>query len=78
MDEQNNVTLFAPTNQAMEELGQEILNDPTKLREIILYHLSTPETKTCDFSNDQLLPTRLSDRNIRINMYSHVSFLYLF
>lgn len=72
LDEQTNVTLFAPTNKAMEELGQDVLSNPLKLREILLYHIITPELKTCDFSNDQLLPSRLNERNVRINMYSHV------
>jgi len=71
LDEQNNVTLFVPSNQAMEEMDQDILNNPSKLREILLYHIVTPETKTCDFSHDLMLPTKLTERNLRINLYSH-------
>ncbi|ODN05167.1 Transforming growth factor-beta-induced protein ig-h3, partial [Orchesella cincta] len=71
IDELNNVTLFVPTNDAMEELGQDILRNPSKLREILLYHIATPETKTCGLSHEQVLPTKLHNRNIHINLYSH-------
>lgn len=73
LDEQNNITLFVPTNEAMEKFDREILRSPSKLREILLYHIATPEAVSCDFSNEQVLPTKLNNQNIRMNLYSHVS-----
>jgi uncharacterized surface protein with fasciclin (FAS1) repeats len=66
----NNITVFAPSNKAFESLPREVLINSTRLRDILLYHIAIPETRACDFTNEQLLKTRLNNRSVRMNLYS--------
>ncbi|XP_045614793.1 transforming growth factor-beta-induced protein ig-h3 [Procambarus clarkii] len=67
------VTVFAPSNRAIDELPEDVLNnlknDPSKLREILLYHMATPSLQANDIANDHIATTR-ADHPLRINLYS--------
>lgn len=68
----NNVTVFAPTNRAIEKLPKKIKNqlvtDAKLLKEYITFHVS-PGVKECHHLHDnQLLPT-LADSKLRINHF---------
>ena len=76
MDDMDNVTVFAPTDKALQgskwahmlaEYPENLLNDP-ELLEVINYHVASPMTKTCDLT-EKLLPTA-AGANVRINLYS--------
>ncbi|CAG7823701.1 unnamed protein product, partial [Allacma fusca] len=70
LDQYSNATIFAPTNEAFESLTQEIERDPQKLKKILKYHIATPGTESCYFTDEQKLSTDLRGASIRINMYS--------
>ncbi|XP_063600232.1 transforming growth factor-beta-induced protein ig-h3-like [Penaeus indicus] len=67
------VTVFAPSNRAVDEIPEEvmenIINDPSRLREILEYHMATPTLKASDISNNHIVSTR-ADHPLRINLYS--------
>jgi len=75
-DDMDNVTLFAPTDKALEgsKWAQLLTEAPEKLRnnaeltDFLNYHVVKPMTKTCDLS-EQLMPTAAGDK-VRINLYS--------
>lgn len=78
LDSMKNVTLFAPTDEALAkpeavaELGK-FRADKDRLRDLLLYHTTGPEVQSCDFSNDKELKSGLADKSIRINLYATVS-----
>ncbi|XP_071520134.1 transforming growth factor-beta-induced protein ig-h3-like [Panulirus ornatus] len=67
------VTVFAPSNRAIDELPTEFLDDlmdnPTKLREVLSYHMATPSLRANDIANNHIATTR-ADHPLRINLYS--------
>lgn len=72
LDGLNNVTVFAPSDEAMEKWG----NDETKadrILEILKYHIVNPETRSCHFNHQELLQTHNENQTIRMNLYSSVS-----
>ena len=78
LDSMSNVTLFAPTDEALakpEALAEleKVRADKDRLRDLLLFHTSGPEVQTCDFSNDKELKSGLADKSIRINLYATVS-----
>ncbi|XP_023708109.1 transforming growth factor-beta-induced protein ig-h3, partial [Cryptotermes secundus] len=79
LDSMKNVTLFAPTDEALArpesaaEL-EKLRADKDKLRDLLLYHTTGPEVQSCDFSNDKELKSSLADKSIRINLYATLPF----
>jgi len=70
----SNITFFAPSERALSEvppaLLKELVDDPKKLEEILLHHV-TPEKKTsCDLSHNLHLDTMGGGR-VRVNMHRH-------
>ncbi|KAK7082117.1 hypothetical protein SK128_015083 [Halocaridina rubra] len=74
----SDVTVFAPSNEAIESIPEDvmakILEDTEKLRNILSYHLVTPSLKASDINNDHIATTR-SDLPLRINLYSRTPLL---
>ncbi|KAI8129886.1 Transforming growth factor-beta-induced protein ig-h3 [Lucilia cuprina] len=75
-DDMDNVTVFAPTDKALQntqwakllEESPEQLKDNQELIEFLNYHIAQPMIKTCDLQ-EQLMPTVAGDK-VRINLYS--------
>ncbi|TDG46876.1 hypothetical protein AWZ03_006760 [Drosophila navojoa] len=75
-DDMDNVTVFAPTDKALQHsewarlLAEqpESLKDNRDLAEFLNYHVIKPMIKTCDLS-ESLLPT-VAGSNVRLNLYS--------
>lgn len=72
LDEANNITIFAPTNEAIkglpEILKSRLISNPELLREVISFHVS-PGIQECQrYHDNQKLPT-LAGTDIRINSY---------
>ncbi|XP_037949137.1 transforming growth factor-beta-induced protein ig-h3 isoform X2 [Teleopsis dalmanni] len=76
IDDMDNITLFAPTDKALQgtkwvemltETPEKLRNNP-ELVDFINYHIVHPMTKTCDLT-EQLMPTAAGS-SIRINLYS--------
>jgi len=69
----SNVTVFAPSERAMADVPSDLLRelraDPQKLREFLLYHVTTPKTCKCDFEDNKLLTSALEGQRIRLNLY---------
>lgn len=78
LDSMSNMTLFAPTNDAIDSMPMEQLKElkgnPTKLRDLLMYHITGPEAQGCDMENNQLLKTGLMDKSVRVNLFATVSF----
>ncbi|XP_044266983.1 transforming growth factor-beta-induced protein ig-h3 [Tribolium madens] len=75
IDNLNNATVFAPSNEAFEDpkvvkLLEEIKGDKEKLRDLILYHTLTGQLQSCDMNNNALLKTNDHDKELRLNLYS--------
>ncbi|XP_053966745.1 transforming growth factor-beta-induced protein ig-h3 [Anastrepha ludens] len=75
-DDMDNVTVFAPTDKALQgtKWAQLLAESPEKLRnndelvEFLNYHVVQPMTKTCDLT-DTTLPT-VAGPEVRVNLYS--------
>ncbi|KAL9872338.1 midline fasciclin isoform 1-T1 [Glossina fuscipes fuscipes] len=75
-DDMDNLTMFAPTDKALEgtewakmlEENPEQLINNRNLNEFLSYHVTKPMTKTCDLK-EQLMPT-IGGGNVRINLFS--------
>ncbi|XP_036334207.1 transforming growth factor-beta-induced protein ig-h3 [Rhagoletis pomonella] len=75
-DDMDNVTVFAPTDKALQdskwaqllEESPEQLRNNAELIEFLKYHVVQPMTKTCDLS-DTTLPT-IAGPEVRVNLYS--------
>ncbi|PSN55982.1 hypothetical protein C0J52_02154 [Blattella germanica] len=70
LDSMSNVTLFAPTDEALTKPEaaaelEKVRADKDRLRDLLLYHTTGPEVQSCDFTNDKQLKTGLADRSIR-------------
>ena len=76
LDKMSNVTIFAPSEKALSTLPREMVEDmtanPEKLREFLMYHITSPKTCQCDMSNNKVLKTGVRDQNLRINTYGGV------
>lgn len=52
-------------------------DNPTKLREVLSYHMATPSLQANDIANNHMATTR-ADHPLRINLYSRVRFKWHF
>merc|ERR1712226_357117 len=70
----SNVTIFGPSEEALEELDEDILNslkeNPAELRQFLMMHIVTPKRCKCELENNMLLKTALRGNKIRINTYN--------
>lgn len=71
------ITLFAPTNQALSDIPNDEYNDlkadPNRLSEFLKYHVTTDEAMRTDRNhNDVVLKSLNNDMPIRINFYPNV------
>jgi len=70
----SNVTIFGPSEEALEELDEDILNslkeNPVELRQFLMMHIVTPKRCKCELENNMLLKTALRGNKIRINTYN--------
>jgi len=75
-DDLNNVTIFAPTDKALnhskwvqllKESPEKLRND-AELKDLINYHVISPMIKTCDLT-EKLFPTE-NGQKVRINLFS--------
>ena len=61
MDSMSNMTIFAPSEKALAALPRELLDelkeDPARLREFLMYHVTSPKTCHCDMENNKLVKT---------------------
>lgn len=81
VDSYENVTCFAPTNEALEsnEWMKKLESDPSSLKDneeltkFLQYHIAKPLVKTCDLT-ERSLNTEAGE-NVRINLYSTVSLI---
>lgn len=75
LDNMSNVTIFAPSEKALSTLPREMVedmkNNPEKLREFLMYHITSPKTSQSGMSNNKVLKTK-TDQNLRINTYGGV------
>lgn len=75
-DDMDNVTVFAPTDKALQNTkwakllaeSPEQLKNNQELIDFLNYHVAQPMIKTCDLQ-EQLMPTVGGDK-VRINLYS--------
>ncbi|NP_001191507.1 fasciclin-like protein precursor [Aplysia californica] len=72
LDTTDNVTIFAPTNQAIqnlpESLKNQIASDPSLLREVLTFHVS-PGVQECQRFHDNQLLGSLAGSDIRFNTF---------
>ncbi|XP_076320096.1 transforming growth factor-beta-induced protein ig-h3-like isoform X2 [Tachypleus tridentatus] len=74
LDGIKNATFFVPSKRAIQALPEDVKKslkeNPPKLRELLMYHVAQPVVHSCKFHNDQMLKTKIEDKEIRINIYS--------
>lgn len=73
LDTMENVTFFAPTNQAIkdaEPMLRALQKSPGKLRDVILYHIGSPMTRICTVENNERIGTRHGSSTMRFNMFT--------
>ena len=80
LDSMTNTTLFAPSNDAVRAIPDEVkqawMADPQVLKKVILNHVSQPLVRQSAVSNNQMVRTRLDGNQLRINLYPSVSTPY--
>lgn len=69
LDHEGPFTLFAPTNEAFASRPEFCDNVP--LKDLIKYHVGKGMSKSASFKNDLLIPTLLTRRGVRINLYKN-------
>uniref|UniRef100_A0A0K2U317 Midline fasciclinlike [Tribolium castaneum] n=1 Tax=Lepeophtheirus salmonis TaxID=72036 RepID=A0A0K2U317_LEPSM len=70
LDARDNITIFAPTNRALEILSRDFVSDKKKLKDFLLYHIANTKVCQCEFKNDQELSTARKDQKLKINTYN--------
>lgn len=74
-DALSNMTIFAPSEKALGDLPESMLEDmksnPEKLKEFLLYHVGKPKTCQCEMTNNKLMPTGVEGKHLRINTYNN-------
>lgn len=68
-----NLTVFVPSNEAIQALDSKLLNDTEKLQEVLKYHV-VPDIRTCSGLYNGLELDTLSGEKLRINEYSSFPF----
>jgi len=72
----SNITIFAPSEKALSALSYAMIEDmkanPEKLREFLMYHITTPKTCKCDMSNNKLLKTGVQGINTLESIHMEV------
>ncbi|XP_063232448.1 transforming growth factor-beta-induced protein ig-h3-like [Bacillus rossius redtenbacheri] len=79
LDGMGNVTVFAPTDAALQEPHakralERAREDKDQLRDLLLYHTAGPELAACDLANNMQLKSGLADRSLRVSLYSTLPF----
>jgi transforming growth factor-beta-induced protein len=78
LDSMTNATLFAPTNDAIravpDEVKQSWINNPEQLKQVLSYHVIQPQIRQPTLANNQLVNTSLEGQKIRINFYQSMPF----
>lgn len=73
MSDLQGVTVFAPTNEAFEDLDDEhfdkIRNDRELLRELLRYHVASSPLEAKDITNNHVIETK-AGHPLRLNLYS--------
>jgi len=73
LSETENITLFAPTDEAFAKLPKEtldnLLNDPDALRSVLLYHVSPELIFTSQLEKEETSFPTLGGEVIRVNKY---------
>merc|ERR1712168_767705 len=73
LTDMSNITIFLPTEKALSELPEpfieELKSDSQKLKEFLMYHVTTPKKCKCELENNLMLKTEMGDQKIRINTY---------
>ena len=76
LDSLGNATLFAPNNEAVravpDEIKQSWINNPEQLKQVLSYHVVQPQIRQPTLSNNQLVDTGLEGHKLRINFYQSV------
>merc|ERR1719431_774562 len=69
----SNITIFLPTEKALSELPEsflkELKTDSQKLKEFLMYHVTTPKKCKCELENNLMLQTAMGEQKIRVNTY---------
>jgi len=69
----SNITIFLPTEKALGELPEtfiaELKSDSQKLKEFLMYHVTTPKKCKCELENNLMLQTEMGEQKIRVNTY---------
>ena len=73
LTDMSNITIFLPTEKALTELPEsfieELKADSQKLKEFLMYHVTTPKKCKCELENNLMLKTKMGEQNIRVNTY---------
>lgn len=78
VDAAQNVTLFVPSKAAMLSPEAELLlagQSQAALRDVLRLHMTRPAVDLDHMRNNQLLPTSLEDKKLRVNLYATIPFL---
>ncbi|XP_049789948.1 transforming growth factor-beta-induced protein ig-h3-like [Schistocerca nitens] len=75
IDSADNVTVFAPSDDALRrpeavaaiELARK---SPEDLRNLLLFHTAKPEVHSCDITNNKEIASGLEGHSLRINLYA--------
>lgn len=69
-----NVTIFAPSDDAIERLGQKTLremkDDPAGMRDWLMYHITQPQMRACDMPISTMLQSGIMDKGVRLKVHS--------
>merc|ERR1712241_1307125 len=75
-DGMSNMTIFAPSERALSALPQVMLEElkanPEKLKEFLMYHVTSPKTCKCEMEDNKVLKTAVRNEKLRINTYGGV------
>uniref|UniRef100_A0A1W7R9F7 Transforming growth factor-beta-induced protein ig-h3 n=1 Tax=Hadrurus spadix TaxID=141984 RepID=A0A1W7R9F7_9SCOR len=70
LDNMKNFTFFLPRPSAIKELLESEFQKETKnARNTIKFHITPTKVKSCEFHNNQILPTKIENATLRVNKY---------
>ena len=64
----DNLTIFAPTNYALQDFDSTIENNPKDLRSLLLFHVAPGRIMLSHMKDGQIFDTYMEDK-LRINRY---------